>query len=421
MKPDTEGLPHEGNTDSQRRCEIALGDLLTYRGNPSRDVDRVLADDPGFIFGHCLRAALIVRADDGGGRPRMRESIAAIEASHPDRADPARRHAAAARAWLDRDQALALRRYGEILDDSPRDVLALLAAHALDFRLSQRHVMRDRTARILPVWRAAMPGYASVLAMHAFSLEENQQYAQAERMARRALAIDPRHAGAIHVMTHVMEMQGRAHEGLDFLAATEPAWTGAANEIHLVWHRALLHLDTSDPAAALALYDTRIARSHGRSDLADASALLWRLELRTVRLGTRWQVLADHWETQPLAELRPFHIAHAMMAFAAAGRAAAAQRVLDTVQEMTGALAGYRAEALLAPLCHALLAFAGGDYAECVDRLRRVRHIANRCGGSLAQCDLIYLTLVEAALRASKTRLAALRRAFPLRTNRRAA
>jgi hypothetical protein len=35
-----------------------------------------------------------------------------------------------------------------------------------------------------------------------------------------------------------------------------------------------------------------------------------------------------------------------------------------------------------------------------------VRHIAHRCGGSLAQCDLIHLTFTEAALRARKARLA---------------
>jgi len=29
-----------------------------------------------------------------------------------------------------------------------------------------------------------------------------------------------------------------------------------------------------------------------------------------------------------------------------------------------------------------------------------VRHIARRCGGSLAQCDVIHLTLTEAAVRA---------------------
>jgi hypothetical protein len=33
-------------------------------------------------------------------------------------------------------------------------------------------------------------------------------------------------------------------------------------------------------------------------------------------------------------------------------------------------------------------------------------HIAHRCGGSLAQCDLIHLTLTEAALRARKAQLA---------------
>jgi hypothetical protein len=35
-----------------------------------------------------------------------------------------------------------------------------------------------------------------------------------------------------------------------------------------------------------------------------------------------------------------------------------------------------------------------------------VRHIARRCGGSLAQCDVIHLTLTEAAVRARQARLA---------------
>ena len=39
-------------------------------------------------------------------------------------------------------------------------------------------------------------------------------------------------------------------------------------------------------------------------------------------------------------------------------------------------------------------------------RPSRVRHIADRRGGSLAQCDLIHLTFTEAAFRARKARLA---------------
>jgi hypothetical protein len=36
----------EADTESLLRCEHALKLLLTHRGNPSAQVDRVLADDP---------------------------------------------------------------------------------------------------------------------------------------------------------------------------------------------------------------------------------------------------------------------------------------------------------------------------------------------------------------------------------------
>src|SRR6185436_18691005 len=154
---------------------------------------------------------------------------------------------------------------------------------ALDFRLGQRRMLRDRVARILPAWEATAPHYASILAMYAFGLEESGQYRRAEKMARRALAIDPRHPGAIHVIAHVMEMQGRAREGLAFLAETEPAWSdGTGFSVHLAWHRALFQLDLDDLTAALATYDAQIAklRAPGLSALADASSLLWRMQLR---------------------------------------------------------------------------------------------------------------------------------------------
>ena len=398
-------------SDSLMRCERALEAVLTNRGNPSRDVDRVLAGDPQFIFGHCLRAAIVVRADDIAARSKLAASVATLEAICPDIGDPARRHAAAARAWLDGDQALAVERYGAIVIDWPCDILALVVAHALDFRLGQRRMLCDRVAEVLPEWEAAFPGYASVLAMYAFGLEENGQYRRAEKIARRALALDPRHPGAIHVIAHVMEMQGRAREGLEFLAATESAWMDTTSiSVHLAWHRALFHLDADDPASALAVYDAQIAKTHApeMSELADASALLWRLHLRNIRVGKRWQVLADSWEMQTLTDVRPFYIVHAMMAFAAAGRDAAARRMFSDLSqvETRGASTLYAESALIRPLCKALLAFAYGDYASCVELLVHVRHIAHRCGGSLAQCDLVHLTVTEAALRAHKGNLA---------------
>jgi len=397
--------------NSLRRCERALDMLLTQRGDAFAEVERVLADDPGSVFCHCLRAALIVRAENGARRSALAASIAVIEAACPDINDPARRHAMAARAWLQGDSVHAAALYGAVLADRPHDVLALAVAHALDFHLGRRRVMRDRIARVLPKWGPAVPGYASVLAMFAFALEENGQYRRAEKIARRALGLDPRHPGAIHVIAHVMEMQGRAREGLAFLAATESTWAeGTGFSAHLAWHRALFHLETDDPVSAVAVYDNRIVHSGalGMSALADASALLWRLYLRNIDVNERWQALADRWEMQSFRGARPFYIVHAIMAFAASGRSVAAVRALRALPDAgtAGASRSIPEEALAPAFCNALLAFAHRSYKRSLEWLSRVRSIAHRCGGSIAQCDVVHLTFTEAALRIRNARLA---------------
>jgi tetratricopeptide (TPR) repeat protein len=398
-------------TSTRQRCEHALKMLLTQRGSAFIGVEQILADDPGCVFGHCLRTALIVRDDNAAQRSIAAASVATIEAACPDIDHPARRHATAARAWLDGNVALAVALYSGVLHDWPHDILALTVAHALDFHLGRPRMMRDRIARVLPKWTAAVPGYPSLLAMYAFALEENGQSRRAEKTARRALALDPQHAGAIHVVAHVMEMQGRAHDGLAFLAETETAWAkGAALSLHLAWHRALFYIEASDFQSALSTYDALIA-SAGTSDisaLADGSALLWRLQLQDIDVSDRWRMLASRWEMQTLTSARSFHIVHAMMAFAAAKRTAAAARLIEAlrVRGRDGISSLPPEEAIALPLCDALLAFARDDYAACVGLLVRVRHVAHRCGGSLAQCDLILLTLTEAALRARKAHIA---------------
>ena len=404
--PTEPALP-EAETDSRLPFEHVLELLLRHRENPSVEIERVLADHPQNLFGHCLRAAIIVRNDDSTARSKLTSSLTAIEAVRPNADDPARRHASAARAWLQGDLALAAERYDAIVMDFPRDILALVVAHAIDFRANRRRVMQDRIARVLPQWGVAVPGYASVLAMYAFALEENGQYRRAEEIARRALVLDPGHPAAIHVVAHVMEMQGRALEGLAFLAATEPAWLeGTGLSVHLAWHRALFHLDANDPESALAIYDSLIANTNSAemSALADASALLWRLQLRDIRLSGRWGKLADRWERLTLDSTRPFYVVHAMMAFAAAGRTTAVARLLEALPytDTNGTSLSLPEEAVARPFCEALLAFTRGDYAASVEWLERVRHIADRCGGSLAQCNLIHLTFTEATARARK-------------------
>src|SRR5262249_58196404 len=98
-----------------------------------------------------------------------------------------------------------------------------------------------------------------------------------------------------------------------------------------VWPCRLCKLYRVYTASALATYDAQIVNAHisGMSVLADASALLWRLQLQDIEVGSRWQQLADHWQTKALAGARPFYVVHAMIAFAAAGRTAAAGQLLE--------------------------------------------------------------------------------------------
>src|SRR6185295_12547890 len=103
-------------------------------------------------------------------------------------------------------------------------------------------------------------------------------------------------------VTHVMEMQGRVAEGMAWLEGREADWSiDNALAYHNWWHLALYHLDLGDTARALELYDSRIRPQSSQVvlEMLDASALLWRLHLRSVAVGERWRELASTWE--PLA------------------------------------------------------------------------------------------------------------------------
>lgn len=293
------------------------------------------------------------------------------------------------RAWLDGDWERAVDLWGRASIAYPRDLLALQFAHVGDFFLGHSHMLRDRVARVLPHWSRSVPGYGFVEGMYAFGLEEAGDYEQAEARGREAVALNSQDGWAVHAVAHVLEMQGRAAEGADFLAAGADGW--APNSLfafHLWWHMALFHLGANDAPAALKLFDEKIsAVGFGQAlELLDGSSLLWRLALLGHDVGDRWSGLAEKWETRVDDGYYAFNDVNAMMAFVGAGNRAVQERqiaVLKRAAAGTGTVAMMSRE-IGVPACEGLAAFGRGDYARTIDLLLPLRAKANRFGGSHA-------------------------------------
>ena len=389
--------------------EQAFHELRCYIGDPVATVDRALAATPGLVMGHVLKAYLHLLGTEPAGFPVAREAHLAGTALPATERE--RRHLQAIGDLIEGRWRPAGRVLEDLSIDYPRDALALQAGHQIDFFTGDSRMLRDRIARARPAWKRSMPGYHAILGMHAFGLEETGDYQRAEAEGRAGVEIEPRDAWAQHAVAHVMEMQGRRRDGIAWMRADPQAWArDNFLAVHNWWHLALFHLGRDEIGEVLDLFDGPIygKRSGVVLEMIDASAMLWRLHLRGVEVGDRWQAVADNWEPIAAAGNYAFNDMHAMMAFAGAGRENAARAVVAAQRRAMAAPgdnASFTREVGFAAT-GAIRAFGAGDYAKAVELLRPIRSRAHRFGGSHAQRDVIDLTLIEAAQRSGQRGLA---------------
>jgi hypothetical protein len=411
MIRDREGNPLPGaNAEAATEFDAALASFSLYSGDPVAHINRAITAAPEFAMARAVKAWLFALATEPGASDYARK-LAAETGNIPLAADPRAASLLGSLTPLLRgDWSAAAVRLDYHNAQFPRDLLGIQAGHLVDFYRAGSRSLRDRLARVLPRWSADDPAYGVLLGMYAFGLEETGAYASAEETGRRAIELEPRDCWAHHAVAHVMEMQGRAEDGIDWMITREPHWAADDNafKVHNWWHRALWHLDLCDIGAALALYDGPIRglRSSVALDLVDAAALLWRVELCGGTVGDRWNELADAWAAQADGNY-PFNDWHAAIAALGAGRSDLVDRSIASLRATradseTGAWA--RETAL--PLIDGFTRFRDGDYAGAVERLLPVRYLANRFGGSHAQRDVIDWTVTEAAARGGMRDLA---------------
>jgi hypothetical protein len=408
---DAHGQRVSGATpDAVARFDQALSEFNLYRGDPPGTIDRALAAAPKFVMAHVFKAYLLAMATE----PRAAAQASAIVAGARGLAMDEREgsHLVALGHLLAGDWSAAALALDLHNVRHPHDLLALQVGHLMDFYRAHARGLRDRIARVLPRWSASTPGSSVVLGMYAFGLEECGDYARAEDVGRQALDAEPLDCWAHHAVAHVMEMQGRAQDGIGWMAAREPYWAADDNffRIHNWWHRALCHLDLGQRDEVLGIYDgpIRASRSVVALDLVDASALLWRLHLTGHDVGDRWTELARCWDQHADGRLYPFNDWHAVMAYLGAGRDGDIERVIAALELSAsgGTDAARWAGTVALPLIRGFCAFWRGEYGPCVEGLHAARYIVNQFGGSHAQRDIIDWTLTEAAVRAGRSDLA---------------
>jgi tetratricopeptide (TPR) repeat protein len=416
MYRDARGLPV---TTTSAKAVAAYDHLVTgylaQRADTPARLTALLEADPTCVLAHCMQGYFAMMAYKQASVANAVEAARTAQ-SLAERATPRERiHVAAVTAWADGDLDRTIALWESILRTEPLDVVAFRLAHFANFWLGRPQDMLSSVERVLPAWSEGVPGYATILACHAFSHEEAGNYFAAEPSGRRAIDLDPCDLWAAHAVAHVMEMQGRRSEGIAWLTALAPNWEGSHNlQHHLWWHCALFKLEYGDYAGVLELYDTRfrnlaapltVAAPDVYIDVQNAASTLFRLQRLGVDVGNRWEELADKAEARIGDCVSAFTLPHWLMALTATGRVAAAAR---TVEGMRAYAAGRGTVARIVrdyalPIGEAQLAYAAGRYADAVATMRPALGGMYRLGGSHAQQDVLEQFFVDAAIKSGST------------------
>jgi tetratricopeptide (TPR) repeat protein len=365
---------------------------------------------PDFAMAYLGKAWVFAVANDPG---LLTKAEVLVETARPLRLNEREQaHLAALSHLVQGSRAAAVAVLDRHLMHYPFDLVAHQGAALIDGFLGRFPWVRDRSARALPFWPKDQPGYGTLLAFHAFGLEEAGDYTRAEDESRAAAELEPLSFWPHHTVAHVMEMSGRPEDGLGWMAAREALWStpGHLNQVHIWWHKSLFHLELGQYDAALALYDgpMRATQRPVALSITNATALLWRLDTLGYDVGERWREQADLWQGHADGKCLVFADIHAAMAELRSGETSAVERRLEAMRETAAgdveAAGLYRTVGI--PLVEGLAAFHRGAWAEAVELLLPVRFDLWQIGGSRAQRDVVDWTLTEAAVRAGQRDIA---------------
>ena len=415
MPRDKRGLEMTAADQAAVDAYDATIDAYLAQGRDTGELLKRLGDtDPDMVMGHVLRSYLFRLPAQVHLLPRAEKSLEAARAAAPRANAREKLHIAALEAWSAGDLRKCNATWDRIVIDYPHDIVAFRLAHFLHFYIGDLKKMRNSAVRTMPRWSEEVPGYGFMLGCHAFALEENGHYAEAEPLGRRAVAMNENDIWAGHAVAHVLEMTGRRRDGIQWVDEHEEAWRARGIFAHHIWwHRTLHYLELEQYDRVLDAFDRQFwtEASEDNTDIGNASSMLMRLAMLRIDVGDRWESIAEVSAGRVEGRLRAFNDVHFMMALAMGGKTTEAEMMLASMREAATAVRPGQTMAEVyaragVPIAEAILAYAKGEHARVVEIMEPARYEMRPIGGSWAQRDCWVRMLIDSALRGGQDTLA---------------
>ncbi len=391
------------SADAAALYTSALDLMLTAWPGAEPLLEQALKEDPAFALAHIARARVLQMQ---GRMDEAHMAIAAAMAQHTHLDDRERSHTHTLSLAINGDGAGALAAIKNHIHDWPRDglilslitgVYGLLGFSGIADHHQQQRDMLDAIASHWgdDWWFIAYRGWAHVEAGDA---------AFGAPMLETSLTQRKSNGNAAHGKAHACYELGDVSGGSRFLDEWLPGYEANAPLLpHLSWHLALFALRLGDTAKAERLYDGHIDPALGRQPpfftIVDAGAFNWRCLLRGVQrpadaLQKVSSFASDNFSQGGIG----FANVHVAYAHAANSDHDALKRHL--------AMTAKNAERALHPsantvhaVCQGIHSFAEEDYTTAVTHLESALPELPRIGGSHAQRDGVWETLVAACMR----------------------
>lgn len=271
-------------------CAAALDDYyaqtMAFGRHRGRAVLRAVDADPACALASALAAHFVA--------PRDPDRAAAFLAAAADSLGKATEYERAVFRTLsalvgeDRDVELAIERHFELLKEFPRDLMSLKRAQLICFYVGRPDTSLKFVQQVLP----ENQDQNYIYGMLAFPLLELGRMDEAERAARKGLAINKNDFWSQHNMCHVFQQECRFREATEFMESCSPSWKACSSFMftHNWWHVAVCYLEGESPIRkVLEVYDQNIMKELERSDCEAAEVYLNALGL-LLRLYVRGEI-----------------------------------------------------------------------------------------------------------------------------------